>query len=67
VKAFLKGHPDVAVKPDVLTGGKGVKITGEHLHSAFDEIDGEDRRRIEEEVDLPADFTRFETETSWAG
>jgi phosphoribosylamine--glycine ligase len=34
VKAFLKDHPDVAVKPDVLTGGKGVKITGDHLHSA---------------------------------
>jgi len=36
VRDFLKGHPDVAVKPDVLTGGKGVKITGEHLHSAAD-------------------------------
>ena len=35
--------------------------------STFDEIDGDDRRRIEEEVDLLADFTRFETETSWAG
>ncbi len=33
VRGFLKDHPDVAVKPDVLTGGKGVKITGEHLHS----------------------------------
>ncbi len=31
VKLFLKEHPDVAVKPDVLTGGKGVKLTGEHL------------------------------------
>ena len=34
VRSFLKEHPDVAVKPDVLTGGKGVKLTGEHLHSA---------------------------------
>lgn len=34
VRAFLRDHPEVAVKPDVLTGGKGVKITGEHLHSA---------------------------------
>jgi phosphoribosylamine--glycine ligase len=33
VKDFLKDHPDVAVKPEVLTGGKGVKLTGEHLHS----------------------------------
>ena len=36
VKGFLRDHPDVAVKPDVLTGGKGVKITGEHLHSSSD-------------------------------
>lgn len=34
VRGFLRGHPDIAVKPDVLTGGKGVKITGEHLNSA---------------------------------
>ena len=33
VRVFLLDHPDVAVKPDVLTGGKGVKLTGEHLHS----------------------------------
>ena len=32
IKTFLKSHPQVAVKPDVLTGGKGVKLTGEHLH-----------------------------------
>ena len=36
VKEFLEDHPEVAVKPDVLTGGKGVKISGEHLHSASD-------------------------------
>jgi phosphoribosylamine--glycine ligase len=34
VRTFLRGHPDVAVKPDVLTGGKGVKLTSEQLHSA---------------------------------
>jgi len=34
VKEFLKNHSDVAVKPDALTGGKGVKLTGEHLHSS---------------------------------
>ena len=34
IREFLKEHPDVAVKPDVLTGGKGVMITGEHLHGA---------------------------------
>jgi phosphoribosylamine--glycine ligase len=31
VKAFLNEYSEVAVKPDVLTGGKGVKITGQHL------------------------------------
>lgn len=31
VKKFLDIHPEVAVKPDVLTGGKGVKVTGQHL------------------------------------
>ena len=33
VDAFLKEHEEVAVKPDVLTGGKGVKVTGDHLNS----------------------------------
>jgi phosphoribosylamine--glycine ligase len=32
VDAFLKEHEEVAVKPDVLTGGKGVKVTGDHLN-----------------------------------
>lgn len=36
VRRFLRGHADVAVKPDVLTGGKGVKLTGEHLNSVDD-------------------------------
>lgn len=39
VEEFLKGHPDIAAKPDVLTGGKGVKITGEHLHGAQEVVD----------------------------
>jgi len=39
VQEFLSSHPDLAAKPDVLTGGKGVKITGEHLHSASEVLD----------------------------
>jgi phosphoribosylamine--glycine ligase len=31
IRRFMKDHEGVAVKPDVLTGGKGVKISGEHL------------------------------------
>jgi len=34
VDAFLRDHEEVAVKPDVLTGGKGVKVTGDHLNGA---------------------------------
>jgi phosphoribosylamine--glycine ligase len=33
IDAFMKDHREVAVKPDVLTGGKGVKVTGDHLNS----------------------------------
>ena len=33
VESFMKEHVEVAVKPDVLTGGKGVKVTGDHLRS----------------------------------
>jgi len=33
VKEFLNEYSEVAVKPDVLTGGKGVKITGQHLNN----------------------------------
>ncbi len=39
VKDFLSSYPDIAVKPDGLTGGKGVKITGEHLHGALEVVD----------------------------
>lgn len=31
VRTFLDESPNVAVKPDILTGGKGVKVTGQHL------------------------------------
>ena len=31
VTQFLDKCPDVAVKPDVLTGGKGVRVSGQHL------------------------------------
>ncbi len=33
VKNFLKQTVKLVVKPDGLTGGKGVKLQGEHLHS----------------------------------
>ncbi len=33
IREFLDRHPEVAVKPDVLTGGKGVRVTGQHLTS----------------------------------
>jgi len=36
VQEFLDEHPEVAVKPDGLTGGKGVKVTGQHLTSRAD-------------------------------
>ena len=44
VKEFYTKHPDMAVKPDVLTGGKGVKITGEHLNSKQEVMDYAARR-----------------------
>ncbi len=33
VEGYLRGLSDFVVKPDGLTGGKGVKVSGEHLHS----------------------------------
>jgi phosphoribosylamine--glycine ligase len=45
IRGFLKTHPNVAVKPDVLTGGKGVKLAGEHLHGS-NEIEGYASERI---------------------
>ncbi|MBD3185282.1 phosphoribosylamine--glycine ligase [Candidatus Bathyarchaeota archaeon] len=52
------GLDRVVVKPDGLTGGKGVKVFGEHLHSKKDVIDycqdifaGNGRLIIEEKLD----------------
>jgi len=36
IHRFMKSHNELVVKPDVLTGGKGVKLTGEQLHSTKD-------------------------------
>ena len=48
VLEFVSGHPDIAAKPDVLTGGKGVKITGEHLHGAREVVDYSMKRIAED-------------------
>jgi phosphoribosylamine--glycine ligase len=46
INEFLRTHKEVAVKPDVLTGGKGVKISGEHLQK-FSEIENYALERIQ--------------------
>ena len=46
IKEFLRTHNEVAVKPDVLTGGKGVKISGEHLRN-ISEIENYALERIQ--------------------
>src|SRR5207248_6865286 len=33
IEAYLKELGDFVVKPDGLTGGKGVRVSGSHLHS----------------------------------
>lgn len=38
VRQFLRAMPDFVVKPDGLTGGKGVKVSGEHLRSTDEAI-----------------------------
>ena len=48
VDAFMKDHREVAVKPDVLTGGKGVKVTGDHLNSV-EEIRGYALERVKKD------------------
>jgi phosphoribosylamine--glycine ligase len=48
VREYLEEHKDVAVKPDVLTGGKGVKITSEHLQSSS-EVEDYALERISED------------------
>ncbi|NYZ60520.1 phosphoribosylamine--glycine ligase [Candidatus Micrarchaeota archaeon] len=37
--AFLAQHKEVVVKPLGLTGGKGVRVMGEHLHTEQDVLD----------------------------
>jgi phosphoribosylamine--glycine ligase len=36
VNEFIRKNPEVVVKPDVLTGGKGVKVLGDHFNSLED-------------------------------
>lgn len=38
IEAYLSELGDFVVKPDGLTGGKGVKVSGEHLHSVADAV-----------------------------
>ena len=63
VSSFLDEYPDVAVKPDVLTGGKGVKVTGQHLLTrneteayAFDMIKNDGLVVLEEKL-IGKEFT----------
>ena len=58
IKAFLKSFINVAVKPLGLTGGKGVKVTGAHLHNqsaviayANEIINKENKVLLEEKLD----------------
>ena len=39
VRAYVEELGSVAVKPIGLTGGKGVKVTGDHLHSVDDALE----------------------------
>ena len=39
LRAYLEAQRSFVVKPDGLTGGKGVRVFGEHLHSIDDAID----------------------------
>jgi len=36
---FIKQYKEVAVKPDGLTGGKGVKVTGDHLKTETEAVE----------------------------
>ncbi len=60
IKNYIKeiGLENVVVKPDGLTGGKGVKVWGDHLHSEEDILqycqeifEGKDNVIIEEKLD----------------
>jgi phosphoribosylamine--glycine ligase len=48
IVSFLNIFPEVAVKPDILTGGKGVKVSGDQLHSR-DEIINYALERIDQD------------------
>jgi phosphoribosylamine--glycine ligase len=39
LRPYLEAQKSFVVKPDGLTGGKGVKVFGEHLHSIEDAVD----------------------------
>jgi phosphoribosylamine--glycine ligase len=39
VEEYLRHLGDFVVKPDGLTGGKGVKVSGDHLHSAREGVE----------------------------
>ncbi|MBI2176036.1 phosphoribosylamine--glycine ligase [Candidatus Woesearchaeota archaeon] len=39
IEAYLKKLGEYVVKPDGLTGGKGVKVYGEHIHSVAEALD----------------------------
>ena len=39
IKTFIESLDSYVIKPDGLTGGKGVKVDGEHLHSIQDALD----------------------------
>ncbi|MFX1449907.1 MAG: phosphoribosylamine--glycine ligase [Promethearchaeota archaeon] len=39
IKNFLNQYEEVAVKPDGLTGGKGVKVSGDHLMNTKEVLD----------------------------
>lgn len=59
LEAYLRELGDFVIKPDGLTSGKGVKVSGEHLHSVEEAIEyaasilnaGHDAVVIEEKLD----------------
>jgi phosphoribosylamine--glycine ligase len=59
IRNYLQGMADYVIKPDGLTGGKGVKLSGAHLHSLEEALNycdelfstGHSRVLIEEKLD----------------
>ncbi len=39
VESYLKGRSSYVIKPDGLTGGKGVMVSGDHLHSVSEAVE----------------------------